>query len=419
MRILWLCNLVLPEFRELFGFKKAYTGGWIFGMWDRIKDIPDLEMGICLPIMNPQYMKDGVYGGHKYYSFPFSKTEKDIIKQITKFRKILTDFKPDIIHIWGTEYLHSFSMIEACEECGLLDRTIVDLQGMISYCARYITLDIPDKWINMETEDGNTIKKMSTNFEECGRYELKTLKKAKCVVGRTTWDKLVAKRINNQLKYFNCPRLLQEEFYSFDRRWSVEGCRKKTVFMSQGGYPIKGIHYMVKALAVVKERHSDVKLRIAGVSPLEIKGGKQVNPYGYYLKELIRDSDLEGNIEFIGACDASGMIEEYLSANVMVSSSTIENNCNSLCEAMILGVPVISSFVGGIPDIISHSWNGMLYPLSEPDILAGYICEIFENDTFSEALSEKAIETAIIRHDREKITEKMMDIYRQLLEQAT
>ena len=67
MKILWLCNIVLADFCEEFGFKKNMAGGWMTGMLHELKN--KVEIGLCFPIINPLCVKDGILEQHKYYSF--------------------------------------------------------------------------------------------------------------------------------------------------------------------------------------------------------------------------------------------------------------------------------------------------------------------------------------------------------------
>ena len=61
----------------------------------------------------------------KAFTRPFGDAE---VKR--KFSALLDDFKPDVIHIWGTEYLHTYAMREALEKYDLLNKTIIHSQGL-------------------------------------------------------------------------------------------------------------------------------------------------------------------------------------------------------------------------------------------------------------------------------------------------
>ena len=87
----------------------------------------------------------------------------------------------------------------------------------------------------------------------------------------------------------------------------------------------------------------------------------------------------EGKVFFTGPLDEEKICQRYLRSHVFVCPSSIENSPNSLGEAMILGVPCIASYVGGIPDMLKDREEGLLYQHNAPYMLAHHICEIFED----------------------------------------
>ena len=71
MKVLWLCNLVLPDFSGEFGLRKYYVGGWMTSMLHRLEEKKEVDVAVCCPIIDPHRARDGVCKGHRYYSFPF------------------------------------------------------------------------------------------------------------------------------------------------------------------------------------------------------------------------------------------------------------------------------------------------------------------------------------------------------------
>ena len=92
---------------------------------------------------------------------------------------------------------------------------------------------------------------------------------------------------------------------------------------------------------------------------------------------------IEENIIFTGMLSEEEMIGKYLGANCFLCASSIENSPNSLCEAMILGTPAVSSLVGGVGNLMEHGRSGFYYPADEPYMAAYYIQEIFEVTGFA------------------------------------
>ena len=106
MKILWLCNIVLPELCENFGLKKTNAGGWLTGMWQELKKIENIELGICVPIIDKFRRKDGQKDNYLYFSFPYQREKNISEEQKKRFEEILEEFTPDIIHIWEIGRAH-------------------------------------------------------------------------------------------------------------------------------------------------------------------------------------------------------------------------------------------------------------------------------------------------------------------------
>lgn len=103
------------------------------------------------------------------------------------------------------------------------------------------------------------------------------------------------------------------------------------------------------------------------------------------------------------------------SSNVFVSASAIENLFNFVGEAMLLGCPVVSFCVGGVPDMLAHGLEGFLYQTSAPYMLAWYVKRVFENDRLAMGFSKAAHERASKTHDRERNSRDLLEIYDSLI----
>ena len=108
------------------------------------------------------------------------------------------------------------------------------------------------------------------------------------------------------------------------------------------------------------------------------------------------------------------MCDRFLKSHVFVSPSSIENSPNSVGEAMLLGVPVVSSDVGGVKNLLTHGEEGFVYPYDEPYMIAHYVCHLFGDDALAQTLSEHARAHAAHTHNREENLQKMLEIYREI-----
>lgn len=100
-KVLWLCNIVLPDFNEEFSIKKNNFGGWMTGMLHEMEKIGDIDISLCFPIRDKNRLKDSHCNGHAYYSFLCDMAAESYdIETIKTFERILDESKPEIIHIW-------------------------------------------------------------------------------------------------------------------------------------------------------------------------------------------------------------------------------------------------------------------------------------------------------------------------------
>ncbi len=403
-KVLWLTNVLLPDISDHFLFKQTEYGGWIQGLWNELRKNSDYNLAICVPIQKKENCKDGVLDNYKYYSFEES-DGNNIAGMCSRFQEILSDFQPDIVHVWGTEYPHTLAMIEACDKQDLLDKTVIHIQGIVSECAKTLYDGLTNE---MKQDDllMSSISRYADYFNSNAEYEIKSLEKVKNVTGRTDWDKLTVNKLATKAKYYLCTEILRNEIYDANNLWNVNNINKHSVFMSQASYPLKGLHLVLDTFFKLKETYADLKVRIAGVNPIEMG-----DSYGEYIKNRIDELGLNETIEFIGNQNVKSMIEEYLSANLFLSASTIENSSNSICEAMLIGVPVVSSNVGGVSSLIEDGADGLLYEIDNSEKLLSHITSIFNDDNYAKQLSEKATISMSKFVDKDGTVEKIKQIY--------
>ena len=381
MKILWLCNIMLPIISKTINEKINPYGGWLSGLCDSIIEKSNLNLTICFPYAKATPLLSGKASEISYYGFNESDKNTDI------FCKIIKDCQPDIIHIWGTEYRHTLDMVNAAEICGCLDRVVINIQGLVSICGKYhYYCGIPDSYCKsaslIELRYHSNIENRRLNFIKKGEFEIEALKKIKHVVGRTDWDEACTKQLNHDVNYYHCNESLRSSFYNYE--WNINSCEKYSIFLSQANYPIKGFHLMLEAMPLILERFPQAHIYTTGYSPREKGGWKYAltyDSYSRYLRELLDKHNLNEHVSFTGFLNEKEMCDRFLHSHVFVSSSSIENSSNSVGEAMLLGMPIVSSDVGGIKNLLTHGEEGYIYQWDAPYMLAYYVCKIFEDDT--------------------------------------
>ncbi len=422
-KILWVVNIPLPEASFLMNRKGTSFGGWIHGLSKDISKNNQIELIITFPDFSLDRIIELKGEKIKYYVFPSIKRAitRDNI-QNKHIEKIVYDVKPDIVHIFGTEYAHAFEIAKICTNENI--QVIISIQGLISVIAKHYMASLPVKvrkaFTFRDFVKQDNLSQQQKKFAKKGLLEIKTLQKADHVIGRTTWDKACTAHINPKLHYHFCNETLRDEFYK--HTWDIDKCENHSIFVSQGTYPIKGLHFMIEAMPFILRLYPDAKLYIAGTDITKtdtLKAKLKISSYGRYIKKIIKKNNLDNHIIFTGLLDEKQMCKRYLKSNVFVSPSAIENSPNSLGEAMILGVPCVASCVGGVQDMLKDREEGFIYPYDESYMLAYYICKIFEDKELALKLSINAREHALRTHDREQNSNKLIQIYRMLCKNET
>lgn len=422
MKILWLTNTVFPETSLLMNEKPTPFGGWFVSASACLANVDGIRLSITFPkngLSDVQVLK-----GYKinYYAFP-PLNDKYVRsnKQNTYLEKILDETKPDIVHIFGTEYANALAMVNVCQKKNI--NTIVSIQGLVSIYARHYMACLPANIQNRFTIRDfirqDNLKRQQNKFIKHGVFEKEVLQKVKDIIGRTTWDRACSYQINPDAQYYFCNETLRDEFYK--HAWDINRCEKHSIFVSQGTYPIKGLHFMLEAMPLILKRFPDTKLYVGGQNITKsdtLKDKLKMSSYGKYIKELIGRYKLGKSVVFSGILDEKQMCERYLQSHVFVCPSSIENSPNSLGEAMLLGVPCVASDVGGVTDLLKHKEEGFVYQTDAPYMLAHYVCEIFSSDDLALEFSKKAREHAIKTHNKEENTKRMMEIYREIIAQS-
>ena len=408
MRVLWSVNTIPPVIAESLGIKSAHAISWVDAMKESIKN--KCELAIVVPGTS-NASKSAVIDGIKYYVLSSESNNNWSI--------ILEDYKPDIIHVYGTEKTHNVHLIDKEHNNVPI---MISLQGIISEYVRYYLGGIESKDIirNYTLKDivfNSGVFSGRRKFTKQAYYEKKMLTECMYVEGRSDWDRAITKVINPQLKYYYCPRMIRKDF--FDVSWNLATCEKHTIFAHQGDYPIKGIHFLLDALSIVVKKYPDTKLYIAGKNVYERVGiKKKLSTPGYIklINNKIRDLGLKDNIIFTGYLDANNLARLLAKMHICVTPSAIENAPNAIAEAMIVGTPCIASFVGGNASMLDYGKCGRLYTFDEPQMLAYYIEEYFENDRLCEQFSMASRKIALKRHDPFELTEKLLGIYANVID---
>lgn len=421
MRVLWLTNHIFPDHARFLGLAPSPRGGWMASLAEALVESGQVTLGVATNVPGVSWRQDDI-NGIRYFTVP---CPKSAIKAgrlpnslIQAYQRAVEEFRPDIIHIHGTEYFHGL-----LTGCGYLNSpTVISIQGILDVCQRYYwggmsffeilkNRTVRD-WVRM---DGLIEQKI--RMKNRSRMERKIFANNSAFIGRTLWDQANTRRLNSKARYYHCDELIRQPF--FDVQWDIRNIKRHSIFASSASYPLKGFHLLVKAVAMLHKEFPDITLQspLANLYP-KLSGARRflkncrVGGYALYLNNLIRAEGLENQVFPLPSLDAPSMAYELTKAHVFVLPSLIENSPNSLAEAMLVGTPSVASFVGGVPSMVRVGDSALLYPPGDEAVLAEQIRRVFLDDQLALALSAKAREVAQGRHSKEQIVTTMLEIYK-------
>lgn len=416
MKILWIVNTIFPYPSKKIGLKETNFGGWLNGLADELIKNSEIKIAIAT-VYNGKKILEFNDGEVIYYLIPGAPSLKYNKKLEEYWKQINNIFSPDLVHIHGTEFAHGLAFKNACENV----KVVTSIQGLVSVISDvyYANIGFCDILKNITLRDiikNDSIFSQKRKFEERGKNEIQLIIKSDVIIGRTSWDYANCKAIKPDMKYFPLNETLRKTFYN--NSWDIKNIDRHSIFCSQAGYPIKGLHYMLRALYLLKKKYSDVKLFIAGPNIFDVSTfTKKLRLTGYakYIFKLIKKYNLKDQVIYIGVLNEKEMVDKLLKTNVFCCNSIIENESNSLSEAAIMGVPSVASYVGGIPDRIDHGKNAFMYPYTEYSMLAELISNLFDNDELCIEFGLNSKKNAKARHYRSENARRLIDIYYEVI----
>lgn len=417
MKVLWVSLVEFPPLSAKLGKPAPAHCGWLYPSAKALlQNMPDCELGVIVYSYGKTFEEYEVEG-ITYYMVPTKNMAKTDKRQVESCRKALKRFWPDIIHIHGTEY--SLAKAVCMANKGKVN-TVANIQGLAGPITRYADggLSLWDKFTNITPLDfyrGTFLLNAKRSFRhrtECENYVITHITD---IIGRTQWDHDHAVTVNPDVHYHFMNETLRDSFY-VEPRWSYEKCKKHSIFVSNSGAPLKGAHQVVKALPFILRQYPDAVVNFCGSSVMSNDWNTLIKFQGYhlYLRRLVKILGLEQHVNFLGGLSEQQMKQAFLDAHVYVLPSAIENSPNSLCEAQILGVPVVASYCGGTPTLVEDGKTGYLYRYEEIEVLAQRVMCLFASSDFTE-LSAKEMEVAMSRHDKSTNANRLIEIYKTII----
>ncbi len=413
MKVLWLASTPCGAF----GKDGVIQGGWMVSLENEIKKYKDIEL--CVAFLHDEHISPFKNGCVSYFPICIQEKKSKIgrvlyrftedietenNKALEKIAQVVSSYNPDIIHVHGTE-----GFLGLVYRLKLKIPVVYSIQGLLAPYLEKFYSGIPASFISSHESLFLKLRGLSSALEYHkmkikAEREIEYLKHAQYIIGRTFWDKNIPLFFNPQAQYFVGDEILRSPFYHSVWNKSKLGNKLRIVSTISSGPSYKGFETLLQAASIMK-RHADFDFEwdVIGYSDNE----KWVSLSEKYKKT----SYAEVNVKLLGRKTAEEMVGVLLESDVYCHVSHIENSPNSVCEAMLLGMPVVATNGGGTCSMLSHGNEGLLIQDGDPYVMAGAISDIAHHFDKAKIFGQNARIRAFERHNSERIGKALVETY--------
>lgn len=413
MKVLWFS--LSPGLADAY-LNNNYEGiGWVKSLERNIQDKVELSVAFY----HHTAIAPFAYGATRYYPIKQYRRGKlsKIFRRLTNgiepdadinaFLKIIEDAQPDLIHVHGTE--GPFGLVQKYVDIP----TVISIQGTITvYRYKFFSKISYNDVLKHSYLKSFLLSRSFLNvykvFAKVAEREQTIYSCSKNFIGRTAWDRRVTRILAPAAKYYHNDEILRDAFYKYE--WQYNKTGRLIIFTTTWVNIYKGLETVLDCANLLDNIQLDYEWQIAGLNPSD---------------EVVRiaakntQRPISKNIKFMGMLNQEALAQTLLKAGMYVMASHIENSPNSLCEAQMLGLPCIATNAGGTNSLLEDGKDGILIQDGDPYAMAGAILEMNENYDQAIEYGKNARRKARIRHNQEKITNDLLQIYDAILnEQA-
>lgn len=226
----------------------------------------------------------------------------------------------------------------------------------------------------------------------------KLFKKASAIVVLSKyWKPHIENIINQSFKihviYNPCPTIS-----------NAVNIKKQNIILFAGNInKRKGYQDLIRAFKIISERHEKWKLVFAGNG--EIEDGKS----------LAKELRIARQVVFKGWVTGKEKEELFRKASLFCLPSYVEGLPMAVLDAWAYGLPVITTPVGGLPDVLLHGGNAMVFEPGDIIMLAKHIDALILNIDLRRKLSEASLRLSNEQFNVRSITHQLSELYRSLL----
>lgn len=409
MKVLWLSNSAFVS------EKTKETGSWLQPMAE--------QLASSITLVN---VTDGIV------EMPTSSNFKNIKQWIipatvsnygqeasTETCSIVKDIiekeKPDLVHIWGTEKFWA----SIYRKGYIIAPAILEIQGLLAPYTEYYYggLSIKEIFQSIHFKEiimpSRTLFHKKEVFRKRGVSETANVKSFKHISYQSQWVKNYISFVNSSATLYPTKIMLRKAFIE-SQKWAFHNTGDSPVVFStcSAAVTYKGMHIIIKAIALLKSKYPKIKLKLAGNINV---GNKLLDGYSVFLNKLIKMYGLQENVIYLGSLDENQIIACLHEANACVIPSFIETYCLAFAESMIVGTPTIASFAGAMPELAENGKEALFYNSVDYYTCASLIDKVLQDKELADRLSVSGRARRIRENNMDAVVKTQLEIYENVL----
>lgn len=392
MKIAWLCPYPVPMLGNALDWavKRTVTHpcSWIMHLSNAMAAMPDVELHLitfCPWVSRSQtvevdgmfvhVLKNGIPFLHRGYPKRFRiDAISGYLLESKQINRLLNRIQPDIVHAHGVENEYALAAIRGNYPY------LISIQGIV---AEFNKTD------------------PSPYFDIMEPLEALAVQRSQYFTCRTHFDTGFVRRLNPDAKIFDIPEAMGPVF--FEGQWDCPS--GKRVLHVGGASPRKGLHELIEAMGLAVKQIPDVSIDAVGNFPVDRQQA---------LQQLADENSVA--IRFHGFQPSEKIAELHRQCSVFALCSSNENSPNTLAEAMVSGMPVVSYNVGGVSSMFKDGESGILIKPHDIEALASAVAELLVDKDKAKAMGRSAADFARARNHPDHVAKETLAAYEFILE---
>jgi glycosyltransferase involved in cell wall biosynthesis len=394
MRIAWLAPYPVSLLRESLALSREgsprHACSWILHLSRALSERDDVDLHLVILTAWVPYdqvisvgnitfhvLKNGIPFIHR--GFP-AWLPLDMLTgfngDVRRLARAIARINPEVVHAHGTEAAYALGGLGSGYPC------LISIQGIIT-----------------EYQKTNPCFR----FRVLSKREQEQVQRGKYFGCRTHFDDAFVRRVNPRATIFELQEAIDPIF--FQQQWRApDGAGILFVGSLEER---KGAQFLIDALALLKRSVPAATLTLIGNGTAS---------YVEHLKARARELGILNDVIFRGHVRAEDIAREHLKAQIFVLPTLNDNSPNTLGEAMVSGMPVVASAVGGVPSMVNDGQTGLLSPSADSKTLAEKIAYLLTHKAEREALGHNASRVGRVRHKPERVAEETFAAYVKILD---